>query len=177
MLRINLACGTDVRDGWVNYDVVKKWPLARRACDVIWDARTDKLPIPDSVVDEVYAGTLFLHLGPQHHERVLADIHRVMKPGGLLVVGEVDMAVLLPRWLENPGDPYLSGLVWGEQGQLPGGRVPEQAALADFDKHCQGFTETSLRALLARGGFPMARRVKCHSEAVWYELTLETDKP
>lgn len=176
MLRYNLACGTDIRDGWVNLDVVKRWPLARRACDALWDARKDPIPAADGVVDEIYAGYLFLHLGPQHHERVLADIRRVIKPGGLLVVGEVDMAVLLPRWLENPDNPYLSGLVWGEQGQLPGGAPAAQQVLADFDKHCQGFTEASLRRFLARGGFPRAQRVQVHGPEVWYELTLATYK-
>lgn len=172
-VRLNLACGTDVRDGWINLDVVAKWPLARRACDAIWDARRDTIPVMDQCVDEVYAGYLFLHLAPQHHVRVLHDIRRVMKPGGRLVVGEVDMAILLPRWLAKPTDAYLSGLVWGEQGELPGGAPEEQRALAEFDKHCQGFTEASLRALLAKAEFFDARRIRVHSEAVWYELTLE----
>lgn len=177
-LKLNLACGTDVREGWINLDVVWKWPLARRHCDVVWDARTDAIPCANCVVDEIYAGYLFLHLAPQHHERVLADIRRVLKPGGLFVVGEVDMAVLLPRWLENPDNPYLSGLVWGEQGELPGTANEEQRKLADFDKHCQGFTEASLRRFLARGGFPEARRIFVHKQPdVWYELTLEAIKP
>lgn len=168
MLRLNLASGTDIRDGWVNLDAVA-WPMARRAPDVIWEAH-QPIPYADNSVDDVYAGYLFLHVEPSRHDGLLADIRRVLKPGGSLVVGEVDMAKLLPRWLESPSDKYLSGLVWGEQGDVHG------SELAAWDTHNQGFTEASLRAFLSRGGFREATRIQVHDAAVWYELTLATRK-
>ena len=208
-LRLNLAAGTDIRDGWTNLDVVAWWPLARRGCDVIWDARRDLLPYGEGAVDEVYAGYLFLHLAPHHHRRVLADIFRVLRPGGRLVVGEVEMDAVLRRWLEAPGDPRLSELIWGEQGELPPVKcdtceghlakatseaantgIPfsymlcsscmarrEQQRLAEFDEHHCGFTEITLRAFLRGGGFGDVRRIRVHSAAVWYELTLSCFKP
>lgn len=172
MLRLNLACGTDIRDGWDNLDVVEKWPLARRGCDRIWDARKDRLPYTDASVDEVYAGYLLLHLAPHHHERVLRDIHRVLKPAARLIVGEVEMDAVMRRWLSNPSDSRLAELTWGEQGELPNAS-DEQRKLAEFDKHCHGYTEVTLRAMLEKCGFPKARRIKVHSDSVWYELTLE----
>lgn len=164
-LRLNIACGTDIRDGWCNIDAVS-WPIARRPPDVYWQAG-QPLPFPDASADGAYCGYLFLHVRPNLHDALLADIRRVLKPGARLVVGEIDYAILLPRWLANPSDPYLSGLVFGEQGDVHGDDM------ADWDKHNQGFTEGSLRAFLARGGFPDTRRIRVHSEAVWYELTLE----
>jgi ubiquinone/menaquinone biosynthesis C-methylase UbiE len=177
MLRLNLASGTDLKsgDGWVNLDVVPRWPLATRGCDVIWDARKDRIPYPDASAAEVYAGYLFLHLAPHHHTRVLADIRRVLMPGGRLVVGEVEMDTVLARWILNPTDARLAELIWGEQGELPNANE-EQRRLAEFDKHCHGYTEKTLREFLARGGFANARRIRVHSEAVWYELTLEAIK-
>lgn len=168
MLRLNLASGTDIRDGWVNLDAVA-WPIARRPPDAFWEARQD-IPYESNQVDEIYAGYLFLHVEPDRHDGLLAECRRVLKPGGVLVVGEVDMAILLPRWLANPSDKYLSGLVWGEQGDVHG------KELAKWDKHNQGFTEKSLREFLSRGGFKRAERIKVHSDAVWYELTLKTTK-
>jgi hypothetical protein len=53
----------------------------------------------------------------------------------------------------------------------------EQRRLAEFDKHCHGFSEATLKAFLADGGFQNARRIKVHSDAVWYELTLEAFRP
>lgn len=177
MLRLNIACGTDIRDGYVNIDVVKKWPLARRACDVLWDGESGApLPFPDGSASEVYAGYLLLHLRPRHHDRVLLDIRRTLAPNGVLVISEVDMSVLMPRWLANPSDPYLSGLIWGEGGELPGVVNNEQRALARYDDHRQGFTESSLREALKRNGFPVADRVRLHADGVWYELSLNARK-
>lgn len=174
-MKLNLASGTNIRDGWMNLDVVPRWPLASRGCDQLWDARTQAIPFPDGSAEEVYAGYLFLHLAPMHHARVLEDIRRVMKLGGRLIVGEVEMDAVMRRWLGSPEDKRLAELIWGEQGDLDQ-PLAEQAALAEFDKHCHGFTEASLRAFLARGHFREARRIRVHDAAVWYELSLETFK-
>lgn len=171
MIKLNLASGTDLRPApWVNLDCVPRWPGTDRGCDVLWDARTQPIPFPDGSVDEIYAGYLWLHLAPHHHARVLADARRVLRVGGRLVVGEVEMDEVMRRWLVNPTDARLAELIWGEQGDVFG------SALAEFDKHCHGFTEHTLRAFLARGGFQRANRIAVHGAAVWYELTLETFK-
>jgi predicted SAM-dependent methyltransferase len=170
-LRLNLASGTDIKPPpWVNLDVVPQWPGAR-PCDILWDARTDKIPFPDDSADEVYAGYLFLHLLRRYHEPVLAEIRRVLKSGSILRVGEVDMERVFQRYLNEDGeDPRLDQLIWGEQGVIHG------AVLSEFDTHVQGFTEDTLRALLNRGGFKDLRRVQIHHPDVWYELTLECTK-
>ena len=170
-MKLNLASGTDLRDlPWINLDIVPKWPIASRGCDVVWDARTQPIPYPDGSADEVYAGYLFLHLAPHHHHRVLADIKRVLRPGGVLVVGEVEMDAVLFRWVRTPWDARLAELIWGEQGDVHG------SDLAEFDKHCHGFTKDTLQQFLAHGGFSHIERIQVHSSEVWYELTLRCTK-
>lgn len=171
MIKLNLASGTDLRPPpWVNLDVVPKWPIAPRGCDVVWDARKQEIPFDTGTVDEVYAGYLFLHLAPHHHKRVLADIRRVLRKGGVLMVGEVDMDMVFRRWLREPWDPRLAELIWGEQGDVHG------TDLAEFDKHCHGFTKDTLLGFLVHGGFTGIERVQVHSAEVWYELTLRCYK-
>ena len=166
-MKLNLASGTDLRPPpWLNLDIVPRWPNTERGCDVVWDARTQAIPYPDGSVDEIYAGYLFLHLAPHHHERVLADIRRVLCKGGVLVVGEVEMDEVVRRWIRDPRDARLAELIWGEQGDVHG------EELAAFDKHCHGFTVATLQEFLARGGFTNVQRIRVHNEAVWYELTL-----
>ena len=166
ILKLNLASGTDIRDGWINMDVVAKWPNVRRGCDVIWDALKDPLPFVDNSVDEIYAGYLLLHLPPEHHTRVLREIRRVLKPDtGTAMFGEVDMAIVMERFLKTPKDARLAELIWGEQGEYHG------TTYAAFDKHCHGFTESSLRETLRESGFSKFERVQIHSAAVFYELT------
>lgn len=169
-MKLNLASGTDIKPGWVNLDIVAKWPCAQKGCDVIWDARKDKIPFPDNSAEEIYAGYLLLHLAPKYHSAVLSDIHRVLSPGGVFTVGEVDMEVVMRMYLENPFDNRCSELIWGEQGSLHGDD------LAEFDKHCQGFTESSLRKILSDSGFTDFQRIRIHCAEVFYELTLNCKK-
>jgi hypothetical protein len=169
-LRLNLASGTDIRDGWVNMDVVPKWPIARRGCDIVWDARTDPLPFRDNAVEEIYAGYLLLHLAPVYHERVLQEIRRVLSPSGVVQFGEVDMQRVMERYLADPSNPSIHNLIWGEQGKEHG------VELAAFDKHCCGFTEQTLRDTLDSAGFDGMERTRIHCAEVWYELTMNAHK-
>jgi predicted SAM-dependent methyltransferase len=167
-LYLNLACGTDIKDGWQNLDVVSKWPLSRRACDVIWDARKDKIPFPDNSAEQIYAGSLILHLAPCWHASVLAEIHRVLSPQGFVTFDEVDMDVVLRRYLADPLDFGNNQLIWGEQGTVHG------EDLVEFDKHCWGFTEASLRKTLESAGFKIDARIQVHQ--VYYDLALRCSK-
>lgn len=170
-LKLNLASGTDIRDPpWVNLDVVPKWPVARRGCDVIWDARTDKLPFPDCSADEIYAGYLLLHLAPCYHAAVLEEIRRVLTTQGVAVFGEVDMDIVVRRFLLDPLDKNLRELIWGEQGSSHGD------ALAEFDTHCNGFTPWSLEQTLRLAGFTSFEEMKIHGPATFYELTIGCQK-
>lgn len=169
-MKLNLASGTDLKDGWVNLDIVPRWPGTARGCDVIWDARKDVIPFDDGTATEIYAGYLLLHLAPTHHDRVLQDIRRVMADNAVLVVGEVDMDVVMRRYLDDPTNTSYSELIWGEQGTIHG------TDLSEFDKHCQGFTEESLRALLRKNGFGSFSRINIHNSAVYYELTVRCSK-
>jgi hypothetical protein len=174
-VKLNLASGTDIRDGWINFDVVARWPLAKRGCDVIWDARKQFIPIDDGLADEIYAGYLLLHLPPRFHRRVLAEVHRVLKPSvGRLVVGEVDMEIVMRRFVAEPCDARLAELIWGEQGDQRQRSQPSfDENLVEFDKHCHGFTEGSLRSVLSEAGFAVCQRIRVHAPDVFYELTLE----
>jgi ubiquinone/menaquinone biosynthesis C-methylase UbiE len=171
MVKLNLACGTDIKDPpWVNLDIVKKWPSARRECDVVWDARKDPIPFADESVDEVYAGYLLLHIPRRFHWPVLTEIRRVLRTGGLLMVGEVDMRLVFERYLKEPHNPSLSELIWGEQGTVHG------AEFTEFDTHVQGYTQDTLETLLRLSRFRAIERTNIHVAEVWYELTLMARK-
>ncbi len=167
-MRLNLASGTDLRDdGWTNLDVVPRWPGMSRGCDVVWDARKDAIPCPDGAATEVYAGYLLLHLAPCFHAPVLAEILRVSGPTTSIVFGEVDMEKVMARWLHDPQDPRCAELIWGEQGSEHG------QEFTNFDKHCCGFTEASLKQRLELAGFKSFTRITIHCPEVWWELTIQ----
>jgi predicted SAM-dependent methyltransferase len=165
--RVNLACGSDSRPGWVNLDIVQQWPNSPRPCDVLWDARTDTLPFEDASVDEICAGYLLTHVSYRHHVPLVREMFRVMKPDARLVVDEVDMSLAVRRWLANPFDQDARNICWGETGTVHG------AEFEEFDAHRSGQTWATLCKLLTDAGFKRVARINIHSSAVWYAMTAE----
>ena len=80
------------------------------------------LPFPDGSFDAIFANGVLMHLGDP--ARALAELHRVLRPGGVAGVRDPDfgttvyapMTPLLARWLavrvqvrrHNGGDPFIS---------------------------------------------------------------------
>lgn len=166
-LKLNLACGTDLKNGWLNLDAIARWPNTSRGCDIIWDARKDLIPFANNTVDEVRTGELFLHTPKIYHDFILADIIRVMKPCSTFTVNDVDMEWAMKEWLKNPSDKGLIKLIWGTQHD----------DWADFDRHCSGFTAESLKEMLEEAGFINLQRINIHNpEVTKYELTYTCQK-
>lgn len=170
-IRLNLASGVNILEGFFNLDIAAQWPGIDKKCDMIWDARKDKLQWADNSVEEVYAGFLFLHLAPCFHAPLIADIHRVLRPGGQLWIVEVDMDLVMRRYLENPTDARTCELIWGEQGVWHG------QDLADYDKHCHGYTQASLLNFLSNAGFGQFNVFKNSDPVnIYYEVQVKCYK-
>ena len=171
-LRLNLASGSDNRvgNGWVNLDIVEKWPNCERKADLIWDARTDKIPFGDNDVDEICAGYLLTHVSYRHHAPLVREMHRVLKPGGKLVVDEVDMATACRRWLANPRDLDAVHILHGEVGTTHGEQFEE------YDAHRSALTFSTLNELLTKAEFKRVNRIQIHAAVVWYALSIEAFK-
>jgi SAM-dependent methyltransferase len=68
----------------------------RLACDI----ERESFPFPDSSFDGAVLSHVIEHVG--NADRVLAEIHRTLKPGGLLYVetpGPKSMTMIRPAWL------------------------------------------------------------------------------
>ncbi len=76
--RLNLGCGTDIRAGYVNLDVA---PLP--GVDVVHDLADLPLPFTDGRFSEIVCKDVLEHLD---YVPVLRELHRILRPGGLLHV-------------------------------------------------------------------------------------------
>jgi len=167
-IKLNLASGSDLKLDWINLDAVAQWPNTSKGCDIIWDARKDKIPFADNTVEEVRTGELFLHIPKIYHKLVLADIYRVLKPGALFTVNDINMEWVMKEWLKNPSDKDLAKLIWGNHHD----------DWVDYDRHCNGFTPASMVEMLEKAGFVNLQRVNIHNpEVTLYELTYKCQKP
>ena len=79
MKRLNVGCGTDARDGWVNLDIA---PLP--GVDVVHDLDQLPLPFADSEFDEVDCTDVLEHV--VDFPGTMRELHRILRPGGCLHV-------------------------------------------------------------------------------------------
>lgn len=78
MNKLNVGCGRDIKKGWINID--------KYSVDGAWkaDIEKDGIPSDDNVFDYVYASHFLEHC--IDIKKVVEEIHRVMKVGGILEV-------------------------------------------------------------------------------------------
>ncbi|MFO1534399.1 MAG: methyltransferase domain-containing protein [Thermoplasmatota archaeon] len=147
-LRIHIGCGSIRFEGWVNVDL---GPPA----DLLLDLRRG-LPFPDSSAEAIYNEHFIEHMDYADGARLLAEAHRVLKPGGVVRLATPDLDHLVGRY---------AGPAWRDQEWL---RRPEYAFIATratmlnvamrWWGHRHLYNEEELRRQLAAVGFQAIRR-------------------
>jgi len=147
-LKLNLCCGEDVRDGYINIDVRKTKPNV-----LVMDLEEDLLrPFPDNSVEEIVAYDCIEHISWRKIEDLLRDIHRVLKCDGRLYLRVPDLEAIAKKVILDPGFRYnelrgwkaISFWVYGGQD------YPENT-------HKAGFTIPTLKELLESLGFKIEK--------------------
>lgn len=145
-MKINVGCGYHVLDGWTNVDV-QRAAKAPRDPEILADAL--HIPLPSGCADELMAIHLFEHFYAWDAPLALAEWHRLLKPGGLLVLEMPDIkkcAANLIRLVDGEDIKSLDSLaMWGIYGD-PGAKDP-------WMNHKWGYTPKTLKGLLKRAGF------------------------
>ena len=79
MKKINLGCGLDIREGYINVDMVPGPGI-----DVVHDL--DKFPYPfkNNEIDVVYASHIIEHL--KDLPKSMAELKRICKPGAKIII-------------------------------------------------------------------------------------------
>jgi len=80
-LKVNVACGNEPFEGWINLDLSRK-----TRADILWDV-TEGLPVPDNSCAYIYSEHFLEHIPVQEGVRFLAECRRSLEPGGVVRIG------------------------------------------------------------------------------------------
>ncbi len=137
MIKVNLGCGRNVIAGWRNYDLVDHPDVIKRDL---------ALPLPhvDNSVEFVNMERLIEQMTRSQALTMLIEVHRMLKPNGVLRISTPDLKILL--W------NYSKGNLWG----IPGVWEPKSICqmvnegMSEFS-----YDEAELRLILEEAGFNM----------------------
>lgn len=80
MSKLNLGCGRDYRDGWINLDF-NRGVKADIYCDF-----SSGLPFPDNAIDEILLDNVLEHTPRDRYFRFLEEMHRVCRAGARIII-------------------------------------------------------------------------------------------
>ena len=138
-IRVNVGCGASPTPGWVNLDNsfsvrVARWPLAVPALvrlriigqqsarmARVADARkiqfanaTARIPCTSSSVSAVYSSHMIEHLDRDEVRAFLAEVWRILQPGGVVRVAAPDIARLVQDYLSTgDADSFIAATHMG----------------------------------------------------------------
>lgn len=172
-VKINLGCGLSVAPGWINVDgslnaLVAGWPKPAHQClyhlsgssqyysfgeyhgllrkhRFVFHNLEHGLPFADQCADVVYSSHFIEHLARKDGAKLLADVFRILKPGGLCRISVPDLAFALALY---PADPR---------------RMLDQYFFIDdngsyFARHKYMYDYTLMKAALEQAGFKAVSR-------------------
>src|SRR5436190_24268594 len=78
--KLNLGCGTDIRQGYVNLDSYKF-----KGVDKVWDINKTPLPFKNNTFSEVLINHVLEHVDDV--VKTMEEVWRISKPGAIITIG------------------------------------------------------------------------------------------
>ena len=146
--RLNWGCGTEPPKGWINCDI-KEGAGIDLSCDI-----RDGLPLEASSFDYVVSVHALPELPYPDLEPALIELHRVLKPDGVLRLGLPDLEKAMRAYAEGNADYFL---IPDDDARSLGGKLIVQMTWYGYSKSM--YTFDFAEELLYRSGF--RRVVRC----------------
>lgn len=99
VVKLNIGCGTDYKEGWINIDNNSDHNISK--LDLNWDLR-NPLPFADNSVDFIFNEHFIEHLTVEEAQRVIKDMMRTLKPGGVMRIAMPDLESVVDHYLHVP---------------------------------------------------------------------------
>lgn len=166
LVKLHIGAFNCPADGWLNTDItphiwISRIPLAAKVLYAIGKMTkqrlaehelglfrrlqyldiTKPLPFADASVAAVFSSHVFEHLFMDEVHRLVAEIHRVLAPGGVCRVVVPDLEKIVAAFDPNNPDEFIHDIY----------EVSKREAVKN-SHHC-GFTKASLTTLFIAAGF------------------------
>lgn len=141
-IRLHVGCGDNRFDGYINIDAVSP--------EADWNVDLDAIRLPDSSVARIEGYHVIEHLSLLQAKSFLKDAHRLLHPGGKIILEYPDIgkiARLLARADFSPD--FLTDHPLGLRG-IFGEPKP---GMTIYDFHRWGYSCASMRQILKDAGF------------------------
>lgn len=182
--RANIGCGDSPVEGWWNFDNSLSIRLARpklimsalnfvrlasdkslrlagiaRVKGIRWANACKRIPLPNESLEVVYSSHVLEHLDLSEAERFLAEIHRVLRPGGVIRLGLPDLRRRAEKYMaDGDADGFMESLNMRESSVRSLGAKLRLLILGDRE-HRWMYDGRSLIRLLERSRFVDAREI------------------
>ncbi|HET6437337.1 MAG TPA: methyltransferase domain-containing protein, partial [Anaeromyxobacter sp.] len=149
--KVNLCSGARKLSGYVNVDLAP-------GSDLVLDLEHSLLPFPDESVDVLVCMSAINYFTRARAQEILLDVHRVLRPGGIVRFGTQDLRVLTRRYLDRDEAFWCQKLPDGRD-RFPGPTLADKLNEFFYGFHSHGkpcrFVHDfeSLRELFRAAGF------------------------
>lgn len=133
----------------------------------VHDLRHLPYPYESNSADKIYLGDVIEHLTKFEAPKVLAEIYRILKPGGTFEITCPDVLWIMERivlgdWNEKANVDWLRSNKYDWDNAMDylfgGWRHPEEHKIPGMG-HINGFCEASLERIMIHAGFSAIQRV------------------
>lgn len=154
--KLQVGCGGNILNGWLNSDLnpVRSMgvylanrqemreeagsaesesavPAPRLFRDIIFLDATKRLPFADNTFDYVFSEHMIEHIPYAAAMGLIAEIYRVLKPGGRVRISTPDLRFLIDLYDHDKSDVQQRYINWATTAFLAGTKLPDGPADAD----------------------------------------------
>ena len=145
--RLHWGCGSKATAGWINADILKG-----RGIDISCDIH-DGLPLENNSVDYAVGIHALSEIAYSNIVPVLKELHRVLKPGGVLRLALPDMEKALAAYQSGNREYFL---IPDKEVASPGGKLIVH--LLWYGGNRTLFTADFMEEMMLKAGFQSAQR-------------------
>lgn len=154
--KLQIGCGGHGIVGWLNADLAPDSP------QILQLDATRPFPFPDSCFDYVFSEHMIEHVDLPGGRRMLAECHRILKPGGKLRISTPDLGFLIDLYRDDPDPLQRRYMDWFENAHLKEDPAASPALVINNFVRNWGhqfiYDETTLRGALSGAGFSRIAR-------------------